>query len=342
MLNIDEFKYYLLTKKGLKPPTVYRHINILKLLIKARSFTNGYITKNSLEEYIAKRLIEGRRHSYLDDFIILARHHTTYLQEQNKECDPSVFDIPFLKKQAFEKATMTYEEIEAFLALPAPLTHARRGKNGKMVWWNNAPKLYDKWTVFFTICAYSGMRMGEVAQLTINDVDFGRNVFIVKDGKTGSRIVPIAPNIVDSVKNFLNKLTNDNLFPGVDNADWHYNFHQRITRLNIRRTNLSPYSLRHSFITALLSEDVNLFKVQRIVGHKRLETTAHYTHLVTKDIQQAITKHPIIRKNTDPEVQIQACREVVESFGFRNNPKFEITESYENGVWSFSVKIVKS
>ena len=37
----------------------------------------------------------------------------------------------------------------------------------------------------------------------------------------------------------------------------------------------------------MLEEDVNLFKVQKIVGHRKIETTAHYTHLTTKDIQTA-------------------------------------------------------
>ena len=233
---------------------------------------------------------------------------------------------------------MSDSEIEAFLNLPAPYSTVLNANTGELQTIQTSKKQYEIWTLFFSIMAYTGMRPQEVALLTPDLVDFGRKIFIVpeENSKTHTeRYVPIPPNILDKVENHVKELQGEYLFPArnggtsrsgkavVNNVQWGYNFHARCKRLGIKRKGLVPYSLRHSLITRLLEEDVNIFKVQKIVGHKRLETTAGYTHMTTKDIQQAITKHPLIRKATDPRSIIEAFKEIVRSFEFEKNEKLQ-------------------
>jgi len=200
--------------------------------------------------------------------------------------------------------------------------------------------------------AFTGMRPGEVAHLTINTVDFGRNIFILKDTKTNTpRFVPIPPNVLKDLQAHVESIKTEYLFPAerggnrrkeekvVDDVDWHYNFQQRIKRLGIKRDNLSCYSLRHSFITTMLEEDVNLFKVQKIVGHRRLETTAHYTHLTTKDLQQTITKHPSVRKATSPHVILKAIQDVIKNFQLDNDSRFTYSLNETESSLAIEVKI---
>jgi len=204
---------------------------------------------------------------------------------------------------------MSDAEIEAFLSLPPP-TNGERVKNN-----------YAVWTLFFKILAYSGMRPGEVAHLAIDRVDFGRQVFVLEDTKTNTpRYVPIAPALLSDLTDHIKTLTGDKLFPStrggkfrqngvVNDVDWGYNFHSRIKRLGIKRKNLRPYSLRPSFITRMLDEDVNIFKVQKIVGHRQISTTAHYTHLTTKDITRAINKDPLSRASLPYYERLKLFRE---------------------------------
>lgn len=228
---------------------------------------------------------------------------------------------------------MSDEEIEAFLGLPCPFQRAIH-RTGKVFFRPTDTKRWERMTLFWKICAYTGMRPGEVAHLEIESVDFGRGVFVLTDTKTVPRLVPIPPNIKESIDWYCKSLLGKFLFPSarggnhngtgpvVDSVDWHYDFHRRIDRLGIKRTNLTPYSLRHSLITRLLEEDVNLFKVQKIVGHRRIETTAQYTHLTTKDIQEAIRKHPLIRKATDPRSILRALLDTCNSL-FEKDERFE-------------------
>ncbi|MCL5018874.1 MAG: site-specific integrase [Patescibacteria group bacterium] len=224
----------------------------------------------------------------------------------------------YLKEKEAIKATLSDEEIEAFLKLLPKRKGKKEGLN------------YNKWTLFFSLMAFTGMRSGEVASLKVDQVDFGRGIFVIEDSKTNTpRFVPIPPNIKTVLENYVKKCTGY-LFPSprngkdgvVRNVDWGYQFHQRLNRLGIKRKYLTPYSLRHSFITRMLEEDVNIFKIQKIVGHRDLRTTAHYTHLTTKDIQRAITRHPIIRRSTEPITIIHSLVEMIKSFSIENDNRF--------------------
>lgn len=289
----------------------------------------GYIhlTAEGYNAFILFKKESGCKNNYLRHYWVHARVYTRYCIDRGLPHDPTIFEVRKLKAEPVVKTTLSDDEIEVFLSLEAPKV---RGLN---------VKAYQVWTVFFSILAFTGMRPSEVAHLTVDDVDFGRGVFILRRTKTGHvRYVPIAPNIRSTVQEYIQSCHNL-LFPSkqggtshgsgvavVDSVDWGYNFKKRIERMEIKRKGLTPYSFRHSFITRLLEEDVNLFKVQKIVGHSRISTTAMYTHLTTKDIQKAIIKHPLILKSVNPVEMLTSLKEIIRTFGF-DTSVFEIRES---------------
>ena len=329
-----DFYNYLLLVREVRESTATYYVQKVGVLLRV----SPVLTKASLEQAFATLKAQGAKNAYINNFRDTLRVYCDFLKYQGVEIDPSIFTIKKLKEEAVIRATMSDSEIEAFLNLPAPYSTVLNANTGELQTVQTSKKQYEIWTLFFSIMAYTGMRPQEVALLTPDLVDFGRKIFIVpeENSKTHTeRYVPIPPNILDKVENHVKELQGEYLFPArnggtsrsgkavVNNVQWGYNFHARCKRLGIKRKGLVPYSLRHSLITRLLEEDVNIFKVQKIVGHKRLETTAGYTHMTTKDIQQAITKHPLIRKATDPHQILDAFKEIVRSFEFEKNEKFE-------------------
>lgn len=47
---------------------------------------------------------------------------------------------------------------------------------------------------------------------------------------------------------------------------------------------VTPHTLRHSYATDLLEQDINLRHIQELLGHSKPETTMIYTHVASKDI----------------------------------------------------------
>ena len=330
---------------GRRPGTVRKTTAQLKLLL-----SKGVVlsTPTNIQTFLATN-VQTYSSSYINNFIDSARNYAHCAEEYNLEYDPILLTLKHFKERTKPKATMSDEEIESFVNLPVAIFKAKR--NGHLVEIPADPKGHMIFTMFWKICAFSGMRMGEVAHLRVNQVDFGRSVFTLgsEDTKTNEpRYVPIAPNITSELSDYVTKLQSDKLFPSrrggkkgdgcFDEVDWGYNFKKRINRLGIKRYNLTPYSLRHSLITRLLEEDVNIFKVQKIVGHKDIKTTSMYTHLTTKDIIAAISKHPLIRKTTDPHIKLKTIEETIAEI-LLDDKRFEVSRISTNESLEIKIKI---
>lgn len=273
MADLQSFKLYL-RRKGYKPATIKGHVEVMARVIRDTSL-------KEIDAYFLKLTDSELKPSYLNHIVTSIRKYGEFAGMK------ALTKIEFFRNnRESNKAILSDSEIEALITLPAPV-------GGKYLWHYNKNSLYWK------CLAFSGARTNEIANLTIDQVDFGTSIFNVK-GKMGERKVPISPVLIDDLREHIKKLKGKLMFPSMRIPDqpigketWNYDFRQRLKRLGIKRENLTPYSMRHSFITR--NWDMGLPVLQKIVGHKRIETTAHYTHLVTKDIVAAIKKDPLAK-----------------------------------------------
>lgn len=340
--NLPQKVAQWLSMHGRKSSTCRAHKQtILRLLSKGLSPS----TPEKFSNFIFEEKERGISSSHINNYITSMRIWCKYYDDNEIKREIKMKDLKMVPDKFKMKATMSDEEIESFLNIPAKVIYRVHPKTKKRFKVQVNEKQHHVWTVFFSIMAYTGMRPGEVAGLRIDDIDFGREVFVLHDTKINQpRLVPLAPNIKNLLRDYI-KDRDNYLFPSrrpsgvVHNVDWHYNFHERINRLGVKRSNLTPYSLRHSLITRLLEEDVNLFKVQKIVGHSDLRTTAHYTHLTTKDTQRAIQKHPLVRKHTDPQHILKTIEEFINTLELAKDNRFEYSKSNTNKELVFKIKI---
>ena len=132
----------------------------------------------------------------------------------------------------------------------------------------------------------SGLRVSELVNLTVQDLDIERGYGWVRRGKGNKDRLFI---IADSLKTKINKLIDEEkLLP-----ESHLFYSNRKTKYNIRSLQqilktaskkskigkkVSPHTLRHSFATHLIENGYSVSEVQGLLGHKSPETTFIYLH----------------------------------------------------------------
>jgi site-specific recombinase XerD len=138
-----------------------------------------------------------------------------------------------------------------------------------------------------------GLRLGELLALQVGDIDSARMVVHVRQAKgRKDRLVPLSVRLLEELRAYWRSCRpRSYLFPGkkpdrpLTNGGV-----QRLFQSIARRAGLSKHcsmhTLRHSYATHLLEAGVNVLTLQALLGHRDLQTTAHYLHVSTPQLQQ--------------------------------------------------------
>jgi hypothetical protein len=73
-----------------------------------------------------------------------------------------------------------------------------------------------------------------------------------------------------------------------------------------------------------------------------LWTTEHYTHLTTKDLQETIKRHPVVRKSTSPFEIINSLIRCINQFELEKDNRFDVKIITENNALELRVEINRS
>ncbi len=136
----------------------------------------------------------------------------------------------------------------------------------------------------------SGLRVSEVVNLKVNDIDFLQRVVRCTGKGNKERIVPIGDFAVESIKKYLVERKKNKEY-GSEEYLFVNSKNKKITRIAVwyavkkiaKQVALSskthPHVLRHSFATHLLEHGADLRTVQEMLGHSDISTTQIYTHV---------------------------------------------------------------
>ncbi|MCU1288151.1 MAG: Site-specific recombinase XerD, partial [Acidobacteria bacterium] len=142
----------------------------------------------------------------------------------------------------------------------------------------------------------TGVRVGELVNLNLKDIDFREKLVRVTGKRKKQRILPFGEPSLQALMFYLNEARPIflNNCPPAERDDQAVFLNYQGTRITTRSVgrmidkyiklcadihDISPHSLRHSFATHLLDSGADLRDIQELLGHARLSTTQIYTHV---------------------------------------------------------------
>jgi integrase/recombinase XerD len=145
--------------------------------------------------------------------------------------------------------------------------------------------------VIFSTRYGTGMRVSEAVHLPMRHIDSQRGMIRIEQSKGNrDRDVPLSPKLLELLRTYWRQVRpKDWLFPGQNPEQplGREAVGQAVT-LAARRAGLtkkpSPHCLRHSFAVHLLEAGTDLRKIQLLLGHRSLATTARYLYLTTTTV----------------------------------------------------------
>jgi site-specific recombinase XerD len=157
-----------------------------------------------------------------------------------------------------------------------------------------------KYKAALSIAYGAGLRVSEVANLKVSDIDSQRMTLRVEQGKgQRDRYVMLSPQLLELLRDWWRASRPQVwLFPGQNPINpmtarqLNRAVHAAKNLAGISKP-VSPHTLRHSFATHLLEQDVDIRVIQVLLGHAKLETTALYTRVAVNTIRDV--KSPLER-----------------------------------------------
>jgi site-specific recombinase XerD len=137
-----------------------------------------------------------------------------------------------------------------------------------------------KHRAILTLTYSVGLRVSEVVNLKIEDIDSKRMIIHIKNAKgRKDRIVPLSQNVLELLRVYFKEYKpKEYLFNGQRSNKYSIGSCQKIYKKYIDNKS-SIHTLRHSSFTKLLENGTNLRIIQKIAGHSSSKTTEIYTHV---------------------------------------------------------------
>ena len=153
-----------------------------------------------------------------------------------------------------------------------------------------------KYKAALSVAYGAGLRVSEVTALKVCDIDSKRMMLRVEQGKgRKDRHAMLSPQLLELLRDWW-RIARPQvwLFPGLDpinpmsTRQLNRACHAAAQMAEIAKR-VSPHTLRHSFATHLLEQNIDIRVIQVLLGHAKLDTTALYTRVATNTIRDVMS-----------------------------------------------------
>jgi integrase/recombinase XerD len=288
----DTFLTYITVVKRLSKNTIesyQRDIQKFFSFLEKRQITNiEQVDYKLILDFLSDLKGKGLKARSLARILISIRQFFKYLLIENVIKINPTFLIRTPKTKRILPQVLSIEDVERLLSLPNETT---------------LESLRDK--AMLEILYATGIRVSELVELGLNDINFELGYLIAYGKGSKERIVPIGENAKNKLNEYLNIGRPKHLKSRNSTHLFITRFGKKMTRQAFWKIitkyanksgitkKISPHTLRHSFATHLLERGADLRAIQMMLGHSDISTTQIYTHIERERLKEIHKKyHP--------------------------------------------------
>ncbi len=267
-INLPEFKHYRekLVLKGYSPNTLRTYSNeFAQLLYVIKDFSVAELSPQRLQSYFLYcaqdlKLSENQIHSRMNA--------VKFYFEQVLHREKMFFDIPRPKKPLLLPKSLSQQEVKRLFQVTTNLKHK----------------------LILQLCYGMGLRVSEIVNLKIGNIDSDRMKVLIHRGKgKKDRYVNLPTSILHALRKYYKVYRpKDYLFEGQKGGKYAIRSVQMVFKNAMKkagiRKNIGVHGLRHSYATHLLEMGTDISLIQKLLGHNNIKTTLLYTHVTDHNI----------------------------------------------------------
>jgi len=282
--NLRSFLNYLLVDKGLSNNTVKAYeadISSFFQWLDNEDLKYKNLQEDHINQYISFLFQRKMRSSSVNRKISSIKSFYIFLVKRNFVKNSPLNDLVTPKQEKYLPESMSEAEVDKLLNSP-----------------DVANKIENRDKAMIEMLYATGMRISELVNLKITDVDMKRCVVKVFGKGSKERLVPFGETALDSLRSYLNEREQSSskeiFLSNRGKKMTRVAFWQRVKIYLIRenlKNSISPHTLRHAFATHLLNRGADLRSVQLLLGHSDLSTTQIYTHIAKQRLSDVLKKH---------------------------------------------------
>ena len=283
--NLRSFLDHLYIEKGLSQNTVKAYEADISAFINWIKENTTVKLKDMKEEninkYISYLFELNLKSSSVNRKISSIKSLYMFLVKKNILKNSPVNEIISPKQEKYLPFSMSEDEVDKLLNSP-----------------KTSNKIEKRDKAMIEMLYATGMRISELVNLKITDVDTQRCVVKVLGKGSKERLIPFGEAALESLNAYLSdreessskEIFLSNRRTKISRIAFWHRIKLYLSRENLKNS-ISPHTLRHAFATHLLNRGADLRSVQLLLGHSDLSTTQIYTHIAKQRLSDVLKKH---------------------------------------------------
>ena len=283
--NLRSFLDYLYIEKGLSQNTVKAYeVDLLAFMSWITDHTNldiKNIKEDSINKYISYLFKTKLKSSSVNRKISSIKSFYLFLIKKSIVATSPISEVISPKQEKYLPSSMSEDEVDKLLNSP-----------------DSNIKIEKRDKAMIEMLYATGMRISELVNLKITDVDMQRCVVKVLGKGSKERLIPFGEEAYEALNNYLSdrdessskEVFLSNRKTKISRVAFWHRIKLYLVRENLKHT-ISPHTLRHAFATHLLNRGADLRSVQLLLGHSDLSTTQIYTHIAKQRLSDVLKKH---------------------------------------------------